>query len=126
MKKMITTPKAPQAIGPYSQAIQVGPWVLISGQIPIVPQTGEICSSMIGDQAHQVFKNLQAICEAAGGTLNDLVKLTIYLIDLSHFEIVNQIMQSYFNAPYPARVTIGVASLPRQASIEIDAMMALS
>lgn len=126
MKKVIITHEAPQAIGPYSQAIQVGPMVFISGQIPIVPETGEVCSSMISEQTHQVFKNLQAICLAAGGTLADLVKITIYLTDLSHFEIVNQIMQSYFKAPFPARVTIGVASLPRQASIEIEGIMALS
>lgn len=125
MKKVITTSDAPKAIGPYSQAIQVGSMVFISGQIPIVPQTGEICSSMIGDQAHQVFQNLQAICQAAGGTLADLVKITIYLTDLSHFEIVNQIMQSYFNSPYPARVTIGVASLPKQSGIEIEGVMIL-
>lgn len=126
MKKVIKTHEAPQAIGPYSQAIQVGQMVFISGQIPIVPETGEVCSSMISEQTHQVFKNLQAICAAAGGTLADLVKITIYLIDLSHFEIVNQIMQSYFTAPYPARVTIGVASLPRQAGIEIEGILFLS
>ncbi len=125
MKKVIHTEHAPKAIGPYSQAIQVGQLVFISGQIPLDPETGELCSSMIADQAHQVFKNLQAICQEAGGDLQHLVKITIYLLDLSHFEIVNQIMQSYFKAPFPARVTLGVASLPRQSHIEIEGIMAL-
>jgi reactive intermediate/imine deaminase len=124
MKKVIQSAHAPKAIGPYSQAIQAGDFVFISGQIPLSPETGQLCSSEIAMQAHQVLKNLQAICLEAGGCLQDIVKLTIYLIDLSHFETVNHIMQEYFQAPYPARVTLGVASLPRQSLIEIEAIMA--
>lgn len=124
MKKVIQSSHAPKAIGPYSQAIQVGNLVFISGQIPLSPETGTLSGADITSQAHQVLKNLQVICQEAGGGLQDIVKLTIYLIDLSHFETVNQIMQEYFQAPFPARVTLGVASLPRQSLVEIEAIMA--
>ena len=123
MQKVIHSDDAPKAIGPYSQAVQVGNMVFISGQIALDPITGELNSSMITEQTHQVFKNLRAICQAAGGDLKNLVKVTIYLVDLSHFEIVNQVMKSYFEAPYPARVTLGVSSLPRQSGVEIDGIM---
>jgi reactive intermediate/imine deaminase len=123
MQKVIHFSDAPKAIGPYSQAVQAGNMIFISGQIPLDPKTGELNSSMITEQTHRVLKNLRAICQAAGGDLKNLVKVTIYLVDLSHFEIVNQVMKSYFEAPYPARVTLGVSSLPRQAGIEIDGIM---
>ena len=124
-KLSIQTPNAPQAIGPYSQAIKKGSLVFISGQIPLVPGTTELVGTDLAEQTHQVFKNLQSVAEASGGGLNDIVKLTIYLTDLSAFAIVNDIMASYFIEPYPARATIEVSALPKSALVEIEAILAL-
>jgi reactive intermediate/imine deaminase len=123
MKQVIHSENAPQAIGPYSQAIKVGNVVYLSGQIPLDPNTMQLVAGDIDAQTHQVFKNLKAVCEAAEGKLADIVKLTIYLIDLSSFQSVNEIMTQFFHEPYPARVTIQVAALPKAAQIEIDAVM---
>jgi reactive intermediate/imine deaminase len=125
MKQVIHSEKAPKAIGPYSQAIKVGNTVYLSGQIPLDPATMQIVSNDIAAQATQVFKNLEAVCQAAGGGLDALVKITIYLIDLSTFQIVNEIMSQFFQEPYPARATIQVSALPKGAQIEIDGMLAL-
>ena len=124
-KLSIKTPDAPQAIGPYSQAIKKGSLVFISGQIPMVPGTTELVGTDLAEQTHQVFKNLQSVAEASGGGLNDIVKLTIYLTDLSAFAIVNEIMASYFIEPYPARATIEVSALPKSALVEVEAILAL-
>ena len=124
-KLSIKTPDAPQAIGPYSQAIKKGSLVFISGQIPLVPETTELVGTDLAEQTHQVFKNLQSVAEASGGGLNDIVKLTIYLTDLSAFAIVNEIMASYFIEPYPARATIEVSALPKSALVEVEAILAL-
>jgi reactive intermediate/imine deaminase len=124
-KSIIHTEDAPKAIGTYSQAVQAGNTVYLSGQIPLVPQTMRMISEDFTEQTHQVFKNLQAVCKAAGGDINDMVKVNIFLIDLSHFATVNEIMSQYFTQPYPARAAIGVAALPKQAQIEIDGMMVL-
>lgn len=124
-RRVISTTNAPQAIGTYSQAIQVEKTVYLSGQIPLLPETMTIISDEISDQIHQVFKNLTAVAEAAGGGLNDVVKLNVFLTDLSHFPTVNEIMASYFNEPYPARAAIGVAALPKDAAVEMDAIMQL-
>jgi len=124
-KKIIATPQAPAAIGPYSQAVQVGNLVFLSGQIPLDPTTMSLVEGDISAQARQVFKNLAAVATAAGGSLNDCVKVHIFLTDLSHFAKVNEIMQEFFQAPYPARAAIGVAALPRGSAVEIDAIMAL-
>ncbi|MBE65653.1 MAG: reactive intermediate/imine deaminase [Gammaproteobacteria bacterium] len=124
-KRSINTGEAPQAIGPYSQAIKVHSMVFISGQIPLVPETMELVGDDLAKQTHQVFKNLRSVAKASGGDLNDIVKLTIYLTDLSAFSIVNEIMASYFVEPYPARATIEVSSLPKSASIEVDAILTL-
>lgn len=124
-KSVIHTDNAPQAIGTYSQAIKAGTTVYLSGQIPLVPETMVLVSDDFAEQTHQVFKNLIAVCEAAGGTLNDLVKVNIYLTDLSNFATVNEIMATYFNEPYPARAAIGISQLPKDALIEIDGVMEL-
>lgn len=124
-KSVIHTDDAPQAIGTYSQAIKAGTTVYLSGQIPLVPETMVLVSNDFSEQTHQVFKNLIAVCEAAGGSLNDLVKVNIYLTDLSNFAIVNEIMAQYFNEPYPARAAIGINQLPKDALIEIDGVMEL-
>ena len=124
-KLSIKTPDAPQAIGPYSQAIKKGSLVFISGQIPLVPGTTELVGTDLAEQTQQVFKNLQTVAEASGGGLNDIVKLTIYLTDLSAFAIVNEIMASYFIEPYPARATIEISALPKSALVEIEAILAL-
>lgn len=121
----IKAAKAPAAIGIYSQAIQTGEWVFLSGQIPLQPDTMEIVSGSINEQLMQVFENLRAVCEAAGGTLADVVKLTIYLTDLANFSYVNEIMAHYFVAPYPARAAIEVKGLPRGAQVEVDGIMRL-
>lgn len=125
-KKIISTASAPAAIGPYSQAVQVGSMVYCSGQIPLHPATMEIVSGGIEAQAVQVLDNMQAVAIAAGGTLQDAVKLTIFLTDLADFGIVNDIMKRYFNAPYPARSTVQVAALPKGANIEIEMTLALT
>ncbi len=119
----IHTKQAPAAIGTYSQAIQVGNTTYLSGQIPLDPETMVLCSDDISLQITQVFENLRAVCIAAGGDLAHLVKLTIYLTDLNHFPMVNEIMANYFTNPYPARAVIQVAGLPRGAQVEMDAVM---
>ena len=124
-KFSVKTPDAPQAIGPYSQAIKKDSLVFISGQIPLIPGTTELIGTDLSEQTHQVFKNLQSVAEASGGGLNDIVKLTIYLTDLSAFAIVNEIMVRYFIEPYPARATIEISALPKSALIEVDAILAL-
>lgn len=124
-KEPVHTPKAPAAIGPYSQAIRAGNTVYLSGQIPLDPKTMEIVKGDVRAQARQVFDNLVAVSQAAGGSLANAVRLTIYLTDLAHFPVVNEIMAEYCKEPYPARVTIGVAQLPRGAAVEIDGILVL-
>lgn len=124
-KAVIKTQKAPAAIGPYSQAIKVNNTVYLSGQIPLVPETMELVGSDIVDQATQVFKNLSAVCEAAGGTLKNIVKLNIFLTDLSDFQLVNEVMKKNMVEPFPARAAIGVKQLPRGAKVEMDGVMVL-
>jgi len=120
----ISTPAAPQAIGTYSQAIRAGDTVYLSGQIPLDPQTMEIVGGFEA-QARRVFENLRAVATAAGGDLSRAVKLNIYLTDLGNFAELNRVMAEYFTAPYPARATLGVASLPRGAAVEVDAVLVL-
>ena len=122
-KEIIHTLQAPQAIGTYSQAIKVDNTVYLSGQIPLVPETMEIIEGDIRAQIHQVFCNLRAVAQAARGELSDIVKLNVYLTDLSHFPIVNEVMGEYFSMPYPARAAIGVAALPKGSEVEMDAIM---
>ena len=124
-KTIIQTPEAPAAIGTYSQAVQIpaATMTFISGQIPLDPDSMTLVSESFEDQAHRVFINLRAIAEAAGGRLSDCVKLTIYLTDLGQFASVNEVMATYFAEPYPARAAIEVSALPKQAQIEIDAIM---
>ncbi|MEJ6474438.1 RidA family protein [Pseudoalteromonas piscicida] len=124
-KAIISTDKAPAAIGTYNQAVKVGTAVYLSGQIPLVPETMEFISEDFAEQTHQVFKNLIAVCEEAGGELQDMVKVNIFLTDLSNFATVNEIMSQYFRKPYPARAAIGVKELPKGAQIEIDGIMEL-
>ena len=123
-KSFISTDNAPAAIGTYSQAVKVGTAVYLSGQIPLVPETMELVEKF-DEQVHQVFKNLTAVCEAAGGNLDQISKLNIFMLDLSHFATVNDIMSQYFTEPYPARAAIGVKELPKGAQIEMDAIMTL-
>ena len=124
-KEIISTDKAPQAIGTYSQAVKTGSTVYLSGQIPLIPETMEMIDGDIKQQIHRVFKNLQAVAQAAGGNLSDIVKLNIFLTDLSNFPDVNEVMAEYFQQPYPARAAIGVAALPKDAGVEMDAVMVL-
>lgn len=124
-REIIRTDQAPQAIGTYSQAVKVGQTVYLSGQIPLVPETMEMVEGDIEAQIRRVFDNLQAVARAAGGSLADVVKLNVFLTDLSHFPVVNQVMADYFTQPYPARAAIGVAALPKDAGVEMDAVMAL-
>jgi len=124
-KQIIQSDKAPQAIGTYSQAVRVDRTVYLSGQIPLVPETMTIIEGDISAQITQVFDNLQAVAEAAGGDFSDIVKLNVFLTDLAHFPIVNEIMGRYFQPPYPARAAIGVAALPKAADVEMDAIMVL-
>lgn len=124
MKTIISTPFAPAAIGPYSQAVKVGNTVYLSGQIPLDPATMHLVDG-IENQIKRVFDNLTAVCIASGGTLNDIVKLSVFMIDLGHFAKVNEIMVTYFKEPFPARAAIGVASLPRGAQVEMEAIMVL-
>lgn len=124
-KTIISTPNAPQAIGTYSQAVRAGNTVYLSGQIPLVPETMQMVEGDITVQVRQCFQNLAAIAEAAGGSLNDCVKVHVFLTDLANFPIVNQVMAEFFSEPYPARAAIGVASLPRVAQVEVDAIMVL-
>ncbi len=122
-RQIIHTDKAPAAIGTYSQAVKVGNTVYLSGQIPLDPASMTLVDATIEDQIHQVFKNLAAVCEAAGGSLADIVKLNAYLTDLSNFPKVNEIMAQYFTAPYPARAAVGVSQLPKGAGFEAEAVM---
>ncbi len=121
--EVIETNLAPAAIGVYSQAIRAGDTVYLSGQIPLLPETGKLCSDNIEEQINQVLDNLRAVCNAAGGSLANIVKLNVYLTDLKHFSLINERMLAYFSAPYPARAAIGVASLPCGARVEMDAIM---
>jgi reactive intermediate/imine deaminase len=120
----IQTDRAPAAIGPYSQAVRAGATVYLSGQIPLDPATGELVEGDIATQARRAFDNLRAVCEAAGGSLADVQRLGLYLVDLSEFAAVNAVMAEYFAAPYPARSTIGVSALPKGARFEVDAVLA--
>ncbi|WMS86379.1 RidA family protein [Pleionea litopenaei] len=122
-KEIISTDQAPAAIGTYSQATKVGNTVYFSGQIPLDPVTMELKNASIEEQIHQVFKNLAAVAEAGGGSLNDIVKLNIFLTDLSCFATVNSIMAEYFAEPYPARAALGVKELPKGANVEMDGIM---
>jgi reactive intermediate/imine deaminase len=121
----INTAQAPAAIGTYSQAMKVGNTVYLSGQIPLDPVSMELVSQSMELQIDQVFKNLDAVCKAAGGSLAQIVKLQVYLTDLSHFPLVSQVMNNYFVEPFPARAVLGVAALPRGAAVEIDGIMVL-
>lgn len=122
-RSIISTEKAPAAIGTYSQAVKVGNTVYMSGQIPLVPETTEMVTESFEAQAVQVFENLKAVAEAAGGSLADVVKLTILLSDLANFATVNEVMARYFSAPYPARAAFAVKALPKDADIEVEAVM---
>jgi reactive intermediate/imine deaminase len=122
-KKPIHTPKAPNAIGPYSQAVAAGGVVFLSGQVGLDPASGELVAGGVEAQARRAFDNLAAVAEAAGSSLDAAVRVTIYLTDLGQFAVANRIMQAYFQEPYPARVTIGVAALPRGAAIEVDCIL---
>ena len=125
MKTIIATDAAPSAIGTYSQAVKVNNTVYLSGQIPLVAESMTIVEGGFVEQAHQVFKNLVSVCEAAGGTLNDMVKVNIFLQDLENFTVLNEVMSEYFDAPYPARAAVQVARLPKDVEIEIDGIMEL-
>jgi len=124
-RKTIQTDHAPQAIGTYSQAVRTGNTVYLSGQIPLLPDTMELVSGDMEAQIRRVFDNLAAVAEATGGTLADVVKLNVFLTDLGHFALVNEIMAGYFREPYPARAAVGVAALPKGAQVEMDAVMEL-
>lgn len=124
-RQTIHSAQAPAAIGPYSQAVRCGGTVYLSGQIPLDPATMELVGGDIAAQARRVFDNMTAVCAAAGGSLAQVARIGIYLTDLSNFAAVNAVMQEYFQAPFPARSTIGVASLPRGAQVEVDAILVL-
>lgn|SRR5690606_5080224 len=124
-RSIISTDKAPKAIGTYSQAVKVGTTVYLSGQIPLDPDTMELVSGDMEKEIVRVFDNLGAVCEAAGGSLQQIAKLNIFLTDLSHFALVNEVMARYFEQPYPARAAIGVAALPKGARVEMDGVMEL-
>ncbi len=124
-REIISTDKAPQAIGTYSQAVKIGNTVYLSGQIPLVPETMEMVEGDMEQQIRRVFDNLQAVAQAAGGGLADVVKLNVFLTDLSHFPLVSKVMADYFSQPYPARAAIGVAALPRNAEVEMDGVLEL-
>ena len=125
-KIIVSTDRAPAAIGPYSQAVRIDNTVYLSGQIPLIPETMLLCDGDITEQAMQVFRNLTAVAEAAGGTLNDSVKLNISMTDLSGFEQVNNVMQQFLSAPFPARACVQVAALPKGALIEVEAILYFS
>jgi len=127
-KHIISTNKAPAAVGTYSQAVAVtaGTTVYLSGQIPLIPETMEIVDGGIENEIHQVFKNLTAVCQEAGGGLNNIVKLNIFLTDLNNFAVLNEIMATYFDQPYPARAAIGVNKLPKGVSVEMDGVMVIN
>ena len=122
----VSTTNAPAAIGPYSQAIRSGDTVYLSGQIPLVPETGEQVGGDMSAQINQVFDNLQAVAEAAGGSLDDAVKINVFLVDLTHFPLVNQVMEERFSQPYPARAAVQVAALPKGVDVEADAILVLN
>ena len=122
-KEIISTKNAPQAIGPYSQAVKTGNLMFISGQIPLNPETGDLVSGSIEDEANQVLNNIKSICEAAGNSLEDIVKITIFLTDLDNFATVNEVMKEHFSEPYPSRATIEVSGLPLGVNIEIEAIV---
>ncbi len=124
-REVISTDKAPQAIGTYSQAVKIDSTVYISGQIPLVPETMEMIDGEFAEHVRQVFKNLAAITEAAGGNINDCAKVNIFLTDLNNFTTVNEVMAEFFTQPYPARAAIEVSALPKGAVVEADAVMAL-
>ncbi len=123
--RSITTPEAPAAIGTYSQAVRAGDTVYLSGQIPLVPKTMQMCDGHFEDRVKRVFENLRAVCREAGGDFDRVVRVTVFLTDLANFAKVNEVMAAYFNEPYPARAAVGVASLPKGADVEIDAVMYL-
>lgn len=125
VREIISTTDAPQAIGTYSQAVKTGNTVYLSGQIPLLPESMELVGADMRQQISQVFDNLSAVAKAAGGSLSSIVKLTIYLTDLQHFPLVNEIMAENFQEPYPARAAVGVAQLPKGAGVEMDAIMIL-
>jgi 2-iminobutanoate/2-iminopropanoate deaminase len=122
MKRILSTPAAPAAIGPYSQAVRVGPWLFLSGQIPLDPATGALVDGDVKAQAERVLQNLSAVLSAGKCNMSDVVRTTIYLVDLAHFASVNEVYGHFFAAPYPARSTVQVAALPRGAQVEIDAI----
>lgn len=124
-KAVINTEKAPAAIGPYSQAIKAGNTVYLSGQIPLDPATMELVSDDFEAQARQVFINLKAVCEEAAGSLGEIVKLNLYLVDLGNFAVVNKVMEEFFDKPYPARAAVGVKALPKGAQFEAEAVMVI-
>lgn len=124
-KAIINTDQAPEAIGTYSQAVKTNNTVYLSGQIPLDPTSMTLVEGDFATQAHQVFKNLKAVCEAADGSLSDIVKLNIFLTDLSHFATVNEVMAQYFTEPYPARAAVGVKELPKGAVVEADGIMVI-
>lgn len=125
-KEIISTDQAPQAIGTYSQAVKVGDTVYVSGQIPLIAETMELIEEDIAEQVRQIFRNLSAIAEAAGGSLEDYVKLNVFLTDLNNFAIVNEVMAEFYQQPYPARAALGIAALPRGAEVEVDGIMSLA
>lgn len=125
MKSIINTENAPSAIGTYSQAVKVNNTVYLSGQIPLIPESMEVVSDDFAEQTHQVFKNLVAVCQAAGGNINDMVKVNIFMMDLANFATVNEVMSQYFEQPYPARAAVQVSRLPKDVQIEIDGVMEL-
>lgn len=124
-RSIISTEKAPKAIGTYSQAVKVGDTVYLSGQIPLDPKSMRLSTGDMEAQIVQVFENLKAVCEAAGGSLQQIVKLNIFLIDLKHFALVNEVMARYFQQPYPARAAVAVAALPKDAQVEMDGIMVI-
>ena len=125
-REPVSTDRAPAAIGPYSQAVRAGGQVFLSGQIPLDPASGQLVDGDIAAQARRVFDNLQAVCTAAGGSLDDVVRVGIYLMDMADFAAVNAVMADYFQAPYPARSTVQVSGLPRGARVEVDAILSLA
>ncbi len=125
-REIISTAGAPQAIGTYSQAVKLGDTVYLSGQIPLVPETMQMVQGDMRAQIVRVFENLRAVARAAGGDLADVAKLNVFLTDLAHFPLVNEVMGQYFSQPYPARAAVGVAALPKGAGVEMDAVMVLS
>ena len=124
-KTIVSTDSAPAAVGPYSQAVRHGDTVYLSGQIPLDPETMKLIEGDITEQAHRVFRNLRAVCRAAGGDLGNIVKLNLYLVDMANFAAVNEVMKQYFSEPYPARAAVGVAALPLGAEVEAEAVLGL-